>query len=148
MTCSSLAFSVSPSCPRKGCFCCTASTCVLSFLLSILSLSHLNPESAPDGLCPFAQVHIPAGDQGPAQSRPCYPRGPAAHGAERGACSLPLTLPPCIPAGPATCPGSQGKDPELACSRLWQACWGTRDRGRALGAGANLQFPRIPQGRT
>lgn len=62
MTCSSLAFSVSPSCPRKGCFCCTASTCVLSFLLSILSLSHLNPESAPDGLCPFAQVHIPAGD--------------------------------------------------------------------------------------
>lgn len=34
MTCSSLAFSVSPSCPRKGCFCCTASTCVLSFLLT------------------------------------------------------------------------------------------------------------------
>lgn len=59
-----------------------------------------------------------------------------------------LTPPPLIPAGPATCPGSQGKDPELACSRLGQARLGTRDRGQALGAGANLQFPRISQGRT
>lgn len=58
-----------------------------------------------------------------------------------------LTFSPLIPAGLATCLGSQGKDPEFQCSGLGQACWGTRDKGQALGAGANLQFPSIPQGR-
>lgn len=65
MTCSSLAFSVSPSCTRKGCFCCTASTCVLAFLLTILSRSPLSPESAPDGLSPLPK-YTPAGHQTPA----------------------------------------------------------------------------------
>lgn len=55
-----------------------------------------------------------------------------------------LILPPLIPAGLATCLGLQGKDPELTCSRLGQAKGGTRGRGQALGAGANLQSQDPP----
>lgn len=60
--------SVSPSCPRKGCFCCTASTCPLSFLLTVLSLSHLSPESFP-----FCLSTYWAGHQDLPQSRPLLP---------------------------------------------------------------------------
>lgn len=117
--------------------------CPLSFLL-ILTLSHLSPvctqRSFP--LCP--NTH-PCWAPGSGTEQPLLSsRASYSWCLVRSLLSSALTSPPFIPAGPATCPGSQGKDPELACSRLGQACWGTRDRGQALGKGANLQFPRIP----
>ncbi|XP_058548875.1 apoptosis-inducing factor 3 isoform X5 [Neofelis nebulosa] len=48
-------------------------------------------------------------------------------------------------AGPATCPGSQGKDPELACSRLGQARWGTRERP-SLGGRCQPPISQDPPG--
>lgn len=84
------------------------------------------------------------------RAAPCCPQGPASCSwCPVGNLLSSVLTPSLIPAGPATCPGSQGKDPEFACSRLGQAPWGTRDRDQVLGAGANLHnFPGFPQGKT
>lgn len=90
--------------PREGCPCCSASTCVLSFLWAF-------PTSA-RSLClvvsPSAQGHFPTGHQGHTA-----PAAPGAQGEPAALCPHASSL---VPTGPVTCPGSQGKAPEFAHS--------------------------------
>lgn len=142
-----LSLSLTLSCLRKGCLCCTA-----SMWSSVLHVDHSEPfPPQPRACTPWSSplclsTHSCWAPGAGTEQAPCCPQGSWC--CMGNLLSSTLTPPPLIPAGPATCPGSQGKDPELACSRLGQARLGTRDRGQALEAGANLQFPRIPQGRT
>lgn len=40
---------------------CAAQQVRVSFMLTVLSLSHVSPDPPPNGLSPSVQVHLPAG---------------------------------------------------------------------------------------
>ncbi|XP_078191346.1 apoptosis-inducing factor 3 isoform X2 [Callithrix jacchus] len=113
----------------------------VSFMLTILSLSHLSPDPPPNGLSPSIQVHLPAGHQGLAQNRPpAVLKGQLLWVPRVERLSSVLTSLPLILAGLVTCLGLQGKDPELTCSRLGQA-QGRGHQGQRPSLGGRCQSP-------